>query len=448
MTRGITLMTRGITLDSAAASLATARKALAAELDAQFSESDWSSVLAFVDSAPARALHATEVHYYALSDADQVAWERAADERVSRLTPERTALARRLAEAQWDNTFEAEVARRLLSRVGSLEPDMLTALVANGSAAMFEETARTAITIPDNQTAFIASFLVGIGDAELAEIVAFYESETGSALIAAYYSAGASLSAEWYADKLIAAWKDSLANSASESRPLWSRDDSVYDVVEDPPQLIGGLQTLQRNVTYPVAARDAGIQGRVYVQFVVDETGRVIDPVITRSPSPLLSRPALDAVRASRFTPGSQDGRPVKVRFSLPINFVLTGEAPALGVPPGQNPPEVSPSESNTIYEAATVDVPPEPVGGLQALADRMVYPPDLRRRGVSGEVTIEFVVAPDGSVRYPVVVSSPDDGLSRAALATLRQTKFVPGEQDGRRVAVRMRLPFTYRMR
>ena len=100
-------------------------------------------------------------------------------------------------------------------------------------------------------------------------------------------------------------------------------EDGVFIVVEEPPVLIGGLDALQRRVEYPRLAREAGIEGRVFVQFVVDERGDVVDPVVTRSPSDLLSRAALDAVREVRFEPGVQRGRPVKVRFALPVHFVL-----------------------------------------------------------------------------------------------------------------------------
>jgi len=101
--------------------------------------------------------------------------------------------------------------------------------------------------------------------------------------------------------------------------------DEIVDFlpIGDAPQLIGGLEGLQARVEYPEMARRVGIEGRVFIQFVVDENGRVIDPVVVRSPSDLLSEAALKAVRESTFTPGQQRGRPVKVRYSLPVNFVL-----------------------------------------------------------------------------------------------------------------------------
>ena len=97
----------------------------------------------------------------------------------------------------------------------------------------------------------------------------------------------------------------------------------IFEVVENPPELIGGLAALQERVVYPEMAIMAGIEGRVTVQFVVDERGRVIDPVILRSPSDILSQAAIDAVLASQFKPGLQRGRPVRVRYAVPVKFEL-----------------------------------------------------------------------------------------------------------------------------
>ena len=97
----------------------------------------------------------------------------------------------------------------------------------------------------------------------------------------------------------------------------------IFEVAEVQPELIGGLAALQANVEYPEFARRAGIEGQVVVQFVVDERGNVVDPVVLRSPNELLSEAALSAVRQARFTPGQQRGRPVKVRFAVPVTFRL-----------------------------------------------------------------------------------------------------------------------------
>ncbi len=99
----------------------------------------------------------------------------------------------------------------------------------------------------------------------------------------------------------------------------------IFEVVEEKPELIGGLAALQGRVVYPEMARRAGIEGKVFVQFVVDEKGVVTEAYGVRCPDPLLCEAGIQAVRESRFTPGRQDGVPVKVRFTLPIDFKLTG---------------------------------------------------------------------------------------------------------------------------
>jgi protein TonB len=97
----------------------------------------------------------------------------------------------------------------------------------------------------------------------------------------------------------------------------------VFVVVEHMPKLIGGLAALQRKIHYPELARKAGIEGRVYVQFVVDEHGHVQNPKVIRGIGGGCDEEALRAVKTARFRPGMQRGRPVKVRYSLPIVFKL-----------------------------------------------------------------------------------------------------------------------------
>ena len=97
----------------------------------------------------------------------------------------------------------------------------------------------------------------------------------------------------------------------------------VIDFAEVQPELIGGVERLQSGIDYPRFDRDAGIAGQVIVQFVVSETGVPSQIVVVRSVSPGLDRAALDAVARARFEPGRQNGRAVKVRFTLPVTFRL-----------------------------------------------------------------------------------------------------------------------------
>lgn len=93
--------------------------------------------------------------------------------------------------------------------------------------------------------------------------------------------------------------------------------------VEEMPELAGGLDTLQSLIQYPEQAQEARVEGRVFVEFVVTETGSVEEALVRRGVHPALDAEALRVVRLLKFRPGQQRGRPVRVRFSLPVTFRL-----------------------------------------------------------------------------------------------------------------------------
>lgn len=101
-------------------------------------------------------------------------------------------------------------------------------------------------------------------------------------------------------------------------------EEEIFVLVEQMPELIGGLASVQSRIRYPEVARLAGIEGRVVVQFVIDERGNVNDPVIIRGIGGGCDEEALRAIKDAKFIPGMQRGRPVKVRYSMPITFSLT----------------------------------------------------------------------------------------------------------------------------
>lgn len=98
----------------------------------------------------------------------------------------------------------------------------------------------------------------------------------------------------------------------------------IFTIVEDMPELIGGMQAIYQHLRYPEIARKAGIEGRVVVQFIIDEEGNVVDPVVVRGIGGGCDEAAIEAVKNVRFTPGRQRGRAVRVRYSLPITFRLS----------------------------------------------------------------------------------------------------------------------------
>lgn len=209
----------------------------------------------------------------------------------------------------------------------------------------------------------------------------------------------------------------------------------VYDTADPMPQLRGGLPALQQAITYPDDARDAGVSGRVLVAFVVDAEGQVTDAEILRGAHPLLDEAALTAIRKAAFEPGRLAGSPVAVRMVLPVTFALSeGE---------DETDEKALSETEGASDA--VDEMPEVVGGLGAIAERIVYPPEAEAEGVEGRVFVMFVVDEEGSVTDAEVVTSAHPLLDQAALDAVLKTSFRPGRHAGQAVPVRMVLPITF---
>ncbi len=101
----------------------------------------------------------------------------------------------------------------------------------------------------------------------------------------------------------------------------------IFVVVEEMPEIEGGLARLYELLEYPEMARLARIEGRVVVEVIVNPDGRPSDPTIMRSANPMLDQSAIKAVMGLTFKPGKQRGKAVKVRYSIPIRFALT-EAP------------------------------------------------------------------------------------------------------------------------
>lgn len=102
---------------------------------------------------------------------------------------------------------------------------------------------------------------------------------------------------------------------------------SYFVAVETMPEIIGGIQSLARNLVYPELARRAGVEGTVYILAYVDEEGMVRHTEIARGIGAGCDEAAAEAVSNARFKPGLQRGQPVKVRVMVPVRFSLRQSA-------------------------------------------------------------------------------------------------------------------------
>ena len=104
--------------------------------------------------------------------------------------------------------------------------------------------------------------------------------------------------------------------------------EEIFVVVEQQPEFPGGMSALMKflsdNIKYPVIAQENGIQGRVITTFVVERDGSITDINVVRGQDPSLDKEAIRVIKTMpRWKPGQQRGKPVRVRFTLPVQFRL-----------------------------------------------------------------------------------------------------------------------------
>lgn len=117
-------------------------------------------------------------------------------------------------------------------------------------------------------------------------------------------------------------------------------EDEVFNIVEQMPAFPGcenesgqelrecstekTVAFVGKNIKYPEICREQNIQGKVFIGYVIDQAGRVSDAMVIRGAHPVLDQEALRVVKSlPRHRPGTQRGKPVSVRFTLPVSFKL-----------------------------------------------------------------------------------------------------------------------------
>lgn len=102
----------------------------------------------------------------------------------------------------------------------------------------------------------------------------------------------------------------------------------IFTVVEEMPEFPGGqmelLKYLGKSIKYPVIAQENGIQGRVVCAFVINRDGSIVDAEVLRGVDPSLDKEALRVINSMpKWKPGKQRGKPVRVKYTVPVVFRL-----------------------------------------------------------------------------------------------------------------------------
>ncbi len=201
--------------------------------------------------------------------------------------------------------------------------------------------------------------------------------------------------------------------------------EAVFDVI--------ALDEVPVPVLQPKPALPAGVPADpppapVEVTLIVDAQGVVKDARVVKDGVAELDLAAVAILSKWRFRPGRKEGRPVPSRLVVPVAFSLPDGEPAGPL-------------------AAPALVPVEELDRLPMVRyqEAPAYPPDLRRRGIGGEVLVEFVIDERGLVRAPRVLRAPHQALGEAAEVAVAQWTFFPGMKNGRAVATRLQVPIEF---
>lgn len=234
-------------------------------------------------------------------------------------------------------------------------------------------------------------------------------------------------------------------------------DDEIYEVVENMPRFPNGgmqalMQYLNENIRYPEAATKAGVQGRVTVQFIVDKDGSIDDVKILRSVNPDLDAEAIRVIKMMpRWEPGTHKGKPVRVKYTVPVMFRLTPE-PVEKIDEmivvGYRTPDAP--VTGEVYEVA--DKMPEFPGGMtglmQYLSKNVKYPADARAKGIQGRVVVSVIVNTKGKATNATIIQSVSPSLDAEALRVAgTMPDWTPGTKDGKPVNVKYSFPITFRL-
>lgn len=234
-----------------------------------------------------------------------------------------------------------------------------------------------------------------------------------------------------------------------------SEDDEIFQVVEEQPEFPGGMSELmkylQKEIKYPKEAQEQGIQGRVIVQFVVNKDGSITEAKVMKAVHPLLDAEALRVMGTMpNWKPGKQRGKEVRVRFTLPITFHLSGGSTDKVQEAAKTAQTETTNSGDEIFQV--VEHMPEYPGGMEELMKylqkEIKYPKEALEKKTQGRVIVQFVVEKDGSITEAKVMKPVDPLLDAEALRVVStMPNWVPGKQRGKEVRTRFTLPISFRL-
>jgi protein TonB len=273
-----------------------------------------------------------------------------------------------------------------------------------------------------------------------------------------------------YDDKFVPSMNAYKGTRQTELEKRWDMFICREDVCPKPP---GGMDDILSNLVYPEHAKLYGLEGFVTVIATVDEEGNVIEARVTKGLGLGCDEAALDAVKATKFLPGGNDGQAVQCDVIFNVEFKLDDKThlayngnlrnPELAQArlkemlfPGANDQNSAEYNTGITVDSLTkssqynnfgknfdceIDFCPRPIGGLKAILDNLYLPRHVKRLGAEGQVTVLANVDEYGLVRDTKVLQGLSNGINDAVEVAILNTLFEPGKQNGADVRTDVKL-------
>lgn len=219
--------------------------------------------------------------------------------------------------------------------------------------------------------------------------------------------------------------------------PLQAQTDSaavaekaIYTYVEQMPVYPGGINALMQYIGSNIKYSKNQPEGKVMVSFVVDKDGTVKDVQAYESLDEALDQECVRVIQetSGKWQPGIQDGKPVAVRYVVPINFKQP------------KPAQTTQTTADTMpeYEAGTLAL-------LKFVSKNIKFPKGIKARGI---IEVEFIVQEDGSLSDFNIARSLEPALDAEAIRVIKLTSgnWKPGIQQGNPVKVKYKLPVVFK--
>lgn len=113
--------------------------------------------------------------------------------------------------------------------------------------------------------------------------------------------------------------------AANNTEPAVADSAKVYEIVDEMPEMEGGIAAIYKYIKYPHAAVAGKVEGRVFIKFVVTEEGKATNATILKDIGAGCGKAAIAGLKKVKFKPGKLNGKPVKVYYTLPVNFKIDG---------------------------------------------------------------------------------------------------------------------------